>query len=731
MSLSKIPFVNILPFLLLLFFACAKDDSEAPNLEKPKPLGSKEIKVVIDKSLDFGDYRANTIMDSMAVGNPGEKLYAPEGIQSVVFFTDQESGEITALTPYDGTKSEVTVNVETVTEGVLTLAPMYSSLTAPQKKELLLKIKEDQSYMSMRLTVGEILSKREPIFSERPEFISKLLEFNSFILSEFYPDFRPEGGRLNLGQEDFASFVKGENGLTVFNQVSSYVHLEFRPRAGGNSQSQLLDPKPIYQLADSKISPVLMDDCYDVEINQSDPLVFQKNRDALAEKLAQAFIGIILSDFSGTGISGCINELSGVLSLELGMALSNLGSMTPLEILSSTTKTAADLLILAVKEEKCATLFFNKTAIAKMLASTSNLYVNLYKAAKFTYEVSEASAFAFAIVPSTRIDLKESLQLYKGKLVEACVRVVKDVELNAEYAAGENLLVKVKLDALSQYGDWKKSGFEISWSLPPSNGELGELFTSTNSDGLASVNWTLPNESNALVTLSAELKDKEGNHISGSPLTFQVKVKSEPEFGVFTDPRDGNVYKTVKIGSQTWFMENLRYEGGIPEVISQQAWNAIWNSGNPTGQPAWSYYYNDSNNDKVYGKLYNWYAVDTGGLCPTGWHIPTESDWKVLQDFLGGVMVAGGKMKSVSGWDAPNVNATNESGFTGLPGGRRSIGGDGFAYFGTIGSWWTSTSHPGYNDWEAWSISLRTANATAGTSRTPKVVGNSCRCLKD
>jgi uncharacterized protein (TIGR02145 family) len=583
----------------------------------------------------------------------------------------------------------------------------------------------------MRLTVGEILSKREPIFSERPEFISKLLEINSFILSEYYPDFRPEGGRLNLGQEDFSSFVKGENGMTVFNQVSSYVHVGFRPRSGGNLQSQILEPKPIYQLTDSKISPVLEDDCYDVEINQSDPIVYKKNRDALAEKLAQAFIGIILSDFTGTGISGCIKELSGVLSFELGMALSNLESMTPLEILSSTTKTAADLLVLAVKEEKCGTLFFNKTAIAKMLASTSNLYINLYKAAKFTFEVSEASAFAFAIVPSTRIDLKESLQLYKGKLVEACVKVVKDVELNAEYAAGENLLIKVKLDALSKYGDWKKSGFEASWSLPPLNGELSQLFTTTNNEGVASVNWILPNVGNAAVTLSAEVKDKEGDHISGSPLTFQVKIKNEPEYGVFTDPRDGNVYKTVKIGSQTWFLENLRYEGIIPEVISQQEWGAIWNNGNPTGQPAWSYYNNDSNNDKVYGKLYNWYAVDTGGLCPSGWHIPTKSDYEVLQNFLGGVMVAGGKMKSVSGWDAPNVNATNESGFTGLPGGYRSIGSNGFSYLGVLGYWWSSTSYPGYEDQDAWTLSLHSSYSYASLSRNSKPLGSACRCLKD
>lgn len=200
-----------------------------------------------------------------------------------------------------------------------------------------------------------------------------------------------------------------------------------------------------------------------------------------------------------------------------------------------------------------------------------------------------------------------------------------------------------------------------------------------------------------------------------------------PEYGTFTDPRDGNVYKTVKIGTQTWFAENLRYAGNIFQAASTQDWAAIWNNGNPTGRPAWSHYNNDSNNDAVYGKLYNSYAVNTGTLCPQGWHIPTNAEWTILTNYLGGEVLAGGKMKSVTSWDTPNIAATNESGFTGLPGGHRSDTG-GFNSIGSGGYWWSSSPNDG-SDWGRY-LSRSSGSLTRGVG-FGRTYGNSCRCLRD
>ena len=149
--------------------------------------------------------------------------------------------------------------------------------------------------------------------------------------------------------------------------------------------------------------------------------------------------------------------------------------------------------------------------------------------------------------------------------------------------------------------------------------------------------------------------------------------------------------KSVIIGNQTWMKENLdvtTYSNGdkIPQVTNPAAWGAL-----TTG--AWCYYDNDPANGAIYGKLYNWYAVnDPRGLAPKGWHIPTDAEWSTLGKFLGGNEFAGGKMKTTGTtlWKDINRSATNESGFSGLPGGFRGRLG-GFGELGRYGNWWTAT----------------------------------------
>lgn len=209
-----------------------------------------------------------------------------------------------------------------------------------------------------------------------------------------------------------------------------------------------------------------------------------------------------------------------------------------------------------------------------------------------------------------------------------------------------------------------------------------------------------------------------------------------PEYGTFTDPRDGNVYKTVKIGNQTWFAENLRYVGNIPWFTSPKNWGAIWNNGNHTSQPAWTYYKDDPIYEATYGKLYNWFAVNTGLLCPQGWHIPTDEEWTAITNLLGGESVAGGKLKSVLGWNEPNIEATNESGFSGLPGGVLNITGSGGPFynwgeFGGLGlssGWWSSSSA---GSDKAWVRDLKQQNSKIGRGSAISGNGYYCRCLKD
>jgi uncharacterized protein (TIGR02145 family)/uncharacterized repeat protein (TIGR02543 family) len=201
---------------------------------------------------------------------------------------------------------------------------------------------------------------------------------------------------------------------------------------------------------------------------------------------------------------------------------------------------------------------------------------------------------------------------------------------------------------------------------------------------------------------------------------------------------DGNIYKTVYIGTQQWMAENLKvskYNDGtdIPNITDRTQWSNL-----TTG--AWSYYTNSYwTNDAAiyaakYGKLYNWYAVSktsngNKNVCPTGWHVPTNAEWTVLTDYLGGESVAGGKMKEVGkiNWASPNVDASNESSFSGLPGGYRSF--DGYCYsVGVGGSWWSSSE---WSSYFAWSRYLASSNGDAVNFNYDKRDGLSVRCLKD
>ena len=178
--------------------------------------------------------------------------------------------------------------------------------------------------------------------------------------------------------------------------------------------------------------------------------------------------------------------------------------------------------------------------------------------------------------------------------------------------------------------------------------------------------------------------------------------------------------------------ENLtvtRYNDGT--TITYITDNAQWQS-NISG--AWAYYNNEEYNNARYGKLYNWYAVSltTNGnknLCPTGWHVPSDSEWTVLIDYLGGEFVAGGKMKEVGTtyWNSPNIDATNTSLFTGLPGGSRYVNGN-YAGIGYAGYWWSSTE---YSTVDAWNCYLNGGTGNAGRNGYYEDYGMSVRCLRD
>ena len=194
---------------------------------------------------------------------------------------------------------------------------------------------------------------------------------------------------------------------------------------------------------------------------------------------------------------------------------------------------------------------------------------------------------------------------------------------------------------------------------------------------------------------------------------------------------DGNQYDVIKIGTTSWAQKNLdvtRFQNG--DIIKNATGEKEWEEAGQNGQPAWCYYDNDSENGKIYGKLYNWYAVnDSRGLCPKGWHLPTDDEWINLTEQLGGTEIAGGKMKSIETkyWDAPNLNDTNESNFTGIPGGYRKND-NSFNNIKNYVFFWSASSYSNIN---AWYFCIYNNFSFVYRYNIEKPVGASIRCIKD
>lgn len=239
---------------------------------------------------------------------------------------------------------------------------------------------------------------------------------------------------------------------------------------------------------------------------------------------------------------------------------------------------------------------------------------------------------------------------------------------------------------------------------------------------------------------------KKKNRILIHPLILTAVVliftngckKDIPEisYGSMTD-QVGNIYKTVEIGTQTWMAENLKTtkyndDSAIPNVTGNTSWINLTT-------PAYCWYDNDeATNKPLYGALYNWYTVKTGKLCPTGWHVPSDSEFKTLEMTLGMSQTQadgtlwrgtdqGTQMKNSTGWK-DGENGTNSSGFSALPGGYRFRLDGVFNNIGELSYWWCSDESAPTT---CYYRRLDGSNPGVYRESTIKTAGKYVRCIKD
>jgi uncharacterized protein (TIGR02145 family) len=372
---------------------------------------------------------------------------------------------------------------------------------------------------------------------------------------------------------------------------------------------------------------------------------------------------------------------------------------------------------------------------------------NLYLDASSSYAGTSDGRFrqGFAIRclknnDSTDIGIQEGIidnidcfaATYNETLVEGAV--VNDVIISVPYSGGNGDTYPAQtitstgvsgLTATLTAGNFVIGGASLTYTI------AGTPFTS----GIASFALSIGGQS---CTLQIPVNAPQiGNpHSCGAENIHSLNFN----YGNLTD-QDGNLYKTIVIGTQEWMAENLKtsiYRNGdpIPNVSDAVQWTGL-----STG--AWCFYNNESQNDCPYGKLYNWYTVaDPRNVCPAGWHVPTDGEWNTLIGFLDPAynpnapinfqsFLAGGKLKSagLGYWLTPNLDATNESGFSALPGGG-SLGNGAFSNIGQGGIWWSSSENIDVTV-AAWYRYLYSNNANVQRASAGKRCGSSVRCIRD
>ncbi len=288
-----------------------------------------------------------------------------------------------------------------------------------------------------------------------------------------------------------------------------------------------------------------------------------------------------------------------------------------------------------------------------------------------------------------------------------------DPECPKDLFTPENFTAQLESKAIRiswQQSNTQISGFEILRSVDGSN---NSPLVSLGKEATSYLDTDVQADKRYRYFIVAKAGDNKSDELT-TVIVYKVQPPITPTIEVVT------------IGTQVWQSKNLdvvTYRNGdtIPQVTDRFAFGQL-----TTG--AWCWYENNSANGSTYGRLYNWYAVnDSRGLAPAGYHIPTDAEWTILTNYLGGASIAGGKMKSTTLWANPNTGATNSSGFTGLPGGYRYIV-ENFNQIGWVGTWWSSTE---YDANLAWCRYLYYMNGVVAEVFRIKTDGQSVRCIKD
>lgn len=708
--------------LLVAFWSCKDtDDNQSiiptPEVRTPPNEQAQLLSVKVYSPLTFNNSRVYTPIDSLDSSRLQEGMFFTKDQPAYVIILDQATGEILAYVKKDSLSNEVTINARNVALAMLESVPALSALSAANLPEALQSLRQSREFGEFEQFIGGRLASRTPIYRESETFVNLLLAMNRHINENFFeiPVWINEAETSRI---DYSAWLKAESGGIMINNEYSFVEVSFT--ASNFSAKEILEPRGmIGTLFTPTVTPIaglgLLDGCYTVRFTQETDDVYAKNLQKAIEKLILMAAGELFSNLNTDCKKDLIIQLYNDLIPFVNQVTS--GQITDLEqavewIFTNFFDILSNLVKDGLSSEACLNILNIDNALGALIIEQLKTANAIVKAGNSLYDLAQVAPFIIACYPEFQIDFSMDAEIYFSALYPACLSVDHlDPFIRFETESGGTVSPGVLILERSRFDNWNPARFAISWIVEEGNGTISQTNTQTDSEAQSRIEWSFPEEFEGVARLVAEVKNKEGNHLYGSPLEFLAEVESP---NVFIDPRDDRRYPIVEIGSQTWLGRNMNFFGGNSDC-----------------------YDNNPENCRTFGRMYDWASALTA--CPPGWHLPNDAEWMTLIDFAGGRFNAGRLLKSTTMWNPPAINGTNQTGFNALPGGL--FVNNRFSNLGGILMLWSATAMPpiiqgGVNKQTASALLVQGIDYQTDLTSRPGI-GQPidwkyyCRCIKD
>lgn len=638
---------------ILTFWSCKQLEDEqqvtpTPAVRVPPNDQAQLIPLRVAATLNFANALVYTSIDSLESNRIQEGLFFPKDRPSFVIVLDRGTNDVLAFVKKDSLSSEVEINARNVSMAMLGSVPAVNALEEGIRDEALQALYDSPEFSDFEQFIGGRLGSRTPIYQESDTFVDLLLGMNRFLLENYFeiPDFLAESANQRI---DYADWLNPEEGGTMVNKEYSFVEVAFT--AGDLSQYAMLQPRGmIGSLFSPTTKPIaglnLLDGCYVATFTQKSDEAKNRNLQKSIEKSLLLLAGELFSSLRLDCQSQLIYKLVSDLIPFVNQFTSNqINSRDDAFtfLISNLTDILQDLLVVGISSRECLdAIGWSQAllALTKEQMKTANL---ILKVGSVAYNVAQIAPFVSALMPRYQLEFSVETEIYFGSLYRACLSVNHlDPTLRFEGKAGESVSPGVLMLERSSFGGWNRSGFQVNWILDDGNGMISETTSTTDSEGRTRITWSFPEDFDGMARLVAEVRNKEGGHVYGSPLEFFADVEPSK---VFIDPRDDRRYPVLEIGSQSWLGRNLNYFGVESDCFE-----------------------NNPANCREFGRMYDWESALIA--CPPGWHLPNDTEWLTLITFAGGLNNAGRALRSTFLWGNTSAqNGTNEFGFNLLPGG--------------------------------------------------------------